>query len=290
MNSEEFNKVTAFFHDGILDRFEQHGKDIKIWMCSAQMNPEWLIEYPVKVDAENYIRGILHCNNLNDMIINDISENVFIQKFDCGDILDFEIINGQVKFLVVWYNLSKEEPSEDCQEIVIQANTIYWEHVNYVRDPEWNLSQKFQSNEDRLDIYAFKKVEHFFLKGLLDRVELKNKDINIWMTSDTLPYKWLKDNPLKVSAYRTIRGVLHCINVKKIVVDGTPDETYIQKFDVANIQNVEMFNGGVKLLVAWNNFFQESLTENEEIIIEAETIYWEHINFARPREWNITLR
>ena len=129
----DFKRYSAFFHNGTIDKIIQDGNNIYIWMESSGMLPEWLIEYPIQVNEETCIKGVLHCLNVSSLIVNHISEATFQQTQDCAEILDFDVENEDVSFLVIWRDWKEKSIYSNISGLIkIQAERFYWRHENYI--------------------------------------------------------------------------------------------------------------------------------------------------------------
>lgn len=135
MKLEEFKRLTCFFHDGSIDHIEQFRKNIYMWMESAQLLPEWIEEFNVKVNDNQCIKGVFHCINVKSLMIDHVPQKTLQMNCDSAEILDFDIVEDGVQLLVVWRDRSDGLYTNNSGLIKIIAQKFYWRYDEYVSDP-----------------------------------------------------------------------------------------------------------------------------------------------------------
>lgn len=135
LESNEISKFEDFFHDGSIDHIEQIGNNIYMWMESAQLKPEWISEFQVRVNEDLRIKGVLHLINVKSIIVNEVVCNEYKPKFELSDILDLYVSETQISLLVIWRNRSPDDNTEEWQKVIIEAERVFWRYDEYVNDP-----------------------------------------------------------------------------------------------------------------------------------------------------------
>ena len=116
-----------YFHDGRVFEINHNGKNVVIFMESAELDTEDLMG-DVKLTKDDCLKGKLHIEGVRSIKINDADFFDQIKKIpESNDLLHFGIKEGKVLLEVGWleinptcYNLSAFE---------IQAEKIWWENL-----------------------------------------------------------------------------------------------------------------------------------------------------------------
>lgn len=133
MELHEFKKVSAFFHDGTIDHFENTHREIYMWMESAELELEWVKKFQVKVNRDMRIKGVLHLINVRGVTINGIAFNEYNPRYEISDILHLYVSKNQISMFVCWKNRSLVDKSEAWQKVIIEADKIFWIYDDYIK-------------------------------------------------------------------------------------------------------------------------------------------------------------
>lgn len=135
---EEMNISKYDFHDGYLIDMKQINNNIEIVMESAEIWEEDLQDNII-VSEHNTIKGKLHLEKIKNLKINDkIVNEVFVKKYDRGDIFSFDIEGNTATLVLSWENCHPH-PYErtDFFTIEIEAEKIWWENIPDLINPYW---------------------------------------------------------------------------------------------------------------------------------------------------------
>jgi hypothetical protein len=128
-NNINIEKYAAYFHDGIIADIICFKNEIRMNICSAEIDPEE-VEKNIILSKDNSISGVLHFHNVINVEISNglLLENLF-KIFDHGTILDFEIKDGNVELGILWTNYLPKPRTNEFSRILIKADKIWWENI-----------------------------------------------------------------------------------------------------------------------------------------------------------------
>ena len=130
-------KYVDYFHDGGLIDIKHVSNRIELFLISAEIDPDDFEEY-ITLDKNNSIAGILHLEQIKNILRNDIILNGNLKmEYQSGRILNLEIKIGIIEIVVEWSNWKPKELYIDCSKITIKADNIYWENKPDLVDPYW---------------------------------------------------------------------------------------------------------------------------------------------------------
>jgi|694.fasta_scaffold93698_7 hypothetical protein len=120
--------------------------------------------------------------------------------------------------------------------------------------------------------------EAYFHDGAILNIVSQENNLDLWMESSELEEEWPTD--FKLTVNKTIRGILHVMNIKKIEINNNLyDGKLAFIHDEGEILKLEIKNNKICLLnIIWSDFSPKSLLNKFETIrIEAENYEWENI-------------
>ncbi len=121
-------KYEDYFHDGGINNIKQNDENIEFFMESCEILPEWK-EVDIKLSKCNTITGKLILSGIKKITIDDKALDKIIQIYDDAGILDFDIYEDHVRFLLEWFNNFPKEQISKWECIIIFASHVEWENI-----------------------------------------------------------------------------------------------------------------------------------------------------------------
>ncbi|WP_194848396.1 hypothetical protein [Candidatus Neptunochlamydia vexilliferae] len=120
----DITNYTAYFHDGNLIDIEHQGKNIYLFLESAQLP----ISGVSHMSKSKTLLGKLCLIKVQKVIENDEPYvGLLNKKHDSGEILDLELEGNKVLLLVEWTDYPPKPRVYDVSEIIIESEKVYWE-------------------------------------------------------------------------------------------------------------------------------------------------------------------
>ena len=118
----------------------------------------------------------------------------------------------------------------------------------------------------------------YFHDGTLINIEHIGNELNLFLESAEINPIEISDH-LVLSKFNTLKGKLHIINVKKILIGNNEWKgKFNMKYQEGDILDLNIFEKKVHLLIEWRDpSFNLFTNEVSKIEIEAEKIDWEPI-------------
>lgn len=139
-NISKFIKYTGYFHDGTLIGIQKDADKIEVFMGSAEMDPEEMVDdFLLANDGGLHVlKGKLHLEEVKNVAVSNLIliEDLF-NIYDDGTILDFDIHDKKVDLGILWTNFSPKPSTNDYSLIEITAERIWWENIPDLPDPFW---------------------------------------------------------------------------------------------------------------------------------------------------------
>ena len=129
----KLQNYTSFFHDGSIFEIAQHDNKMIIFMESAEMDEEDIIDDAILTKFDR-IRGKLHMEG-----IKHIKENgepylgVFKMKNQDAEIFHFAFSKNQIELQIIWNSLPPQM-KEHFSTVEIEAEKIWWENIPDLSD------------------------------------------------------------------------------------------------------------------------------------------------------------
>lgn len=129
----------AYFHDGSVIDIQYKGTELLISMESAELSAEDFSE-DIALSGRSTLKGILHLHGIKNIVVNEQPFNgTLMMQADSSRILDFQIKDNTVHFFLEWNNYppSKKLKNDEYTDIVVEAESIFWENKPDLFDPFW---------------------------------------------------------------------------------------------------------------------------------------------------------
>ncbi|MCP5505723.1 MAG: hypothetical protein H7A38_02440 [Chlamydiales bacterium] len=123
------SNYTGYFHDGSILNIETHKSSIAFTLESAVLDPSEIPNPELLSKSKTFI-GKLHLMDIKRV---EVDKKPFLEPlsktYDSGEILDLELGNKTVFFLIEWMNYPPNKRESNTNTIWIEAEEIEWENL-----------------------------------------------------------------------------------------------------------------------------------------------------------------
>ena len=130
----DIRQYTAYFHDGGLIGVKKKENNMEFFLYSCEITSDEPVDEKL-LSEDNSLRGKLCLIGIKWIKVDDIeNKEIPWKEYDGGGILDLEIDNNKIFFLIEWRTYPPKPYTRDVSTIEIEAEQIYWENIPELPD------------------------------------------------------------------------------------------------------------------------------------------------------------
>jgi hypothetical protein len=137
----DIKKYIDYFHDGGFFGVKRKENNMELFLQSCGIESDEPVDRKL-LSEEGFFRGKLSLTGIKRIKVDDEEDReIPWKKYDHGEILDLEIDNNKVFFLIEWKSYPPPR-TNDVSKIEIEAEEIDWENIPNLPDDCCNEDRK----------------------------------------------------------------------------------------------------------------------------------------------------